>query len=251
MPLTNGRSDLSRWNDERYTDVEGIGLVPKGPRSECLYHTPALPQSSQRQLSPRNTHFQSNQHQVETRVIKTDPEESKIKTEEDDIDLPRGSHRPQFDNALQYLEEVFAFRRQQMREEGERVAFRVGPDHGTRGVASRSELDQFYSRDARFYTTHSPEEQHKDHSGEFSISIPIQRAQRRDRSRSPDPHPPRPSTRLTRSPSPPAPPTETPECKCPINRYCPRREDHLIDCRTLVLEYQKWKKQHAERVPSQ
>lgn len=46
------------------------------------------------------------------------------------------------------------------------------------------------------------------------------------------------------TPLPPAPPVVAPRlpgnCLCPVNLNCPAREDHLIDCRTLVVEWKKW-----------
>jgi SAD/SRA domain len=44
----------------------------------------------------------------------------------------------------------------------------------------------------------------------------------------------------------PTSPPETPEpedhrfCQCPINLQCPVRPNHLIDCRKLILEWEKW-----------
>ena len=45
---------------------------------------------------------------------------------------------------------------------------------------------------------------------------------------------------------PPVPPPAIPgACMCPISKDCPARADHLIDCRTLVIEWKKWNAQQV------
>ncbi|KAL2404803.1 hypothetical protein ABEF93_007696 [Exophiala dermatitidis] len=34
-------------------------------------------------------------------------------------------------------------------------------------------------------------------------------------------------------------------CRCPIDLECEARDDHLLDCRTLVMEWKQWKEKHA------
>jgi hypothetical protein len=55
------------------------------------------------------------------------------------------------------------------------------------------------------------------------------------------PEPPRPP-----SPLPPSAGRLTPDCACPTSLDCPARENALIDCRTLVLDYKKWEIRERE-----
>jgi hypothetical protein len=56
------------------------------------------------------------------------------------------------------------------------------------------------------------------------------------------------------SPEPPRPPSPLPpsagrlarDCACPTSLICPARENPLIDCRTLVLDYKKWEIRERE-----
>lgn len=42
------------------------------------------------------------------------------------------------------------------------------------------------------------------------------------------------------------PPALPSSCKCPISLYCEAKDDSLIDCRTLVVEWTRWKKRQEE-----
>jgi hypothetical protein len=55
------------------------------------------------------------------------------------------------------------------------------------------------------------------------------------------PAPPRPP-----SPLPPCAGRLAPDCVCPTSLKCPARENALIDCRTLVLDYKKWEIRERE-----
>ena len=51
-------------------------------------------------------------------------------------------------------------------------------------------------------------------------------------------------------PTPPVPRPAIPgACMCPVDRQCPARANHLIDCRTLVVEWQKWNARQVDGDP--
>ncbi|KIY02837.1 uncharacterized protein Z520_01302 [Fonsecaea multimorphosa CBS 102226] len=179
---------------------------------------------------------------------------------------------PEYHSPMQFLAESFDRRRCQLSHE-------VTRREALSGNASQQKVDH-RERD-RFYARDQPQYQRSDLSARRSSeSIRIKREDSVDRQSDVPPDTDNTSKRTSppseptesgssgggdgsrrrssppRGPTPPAPDAQgddRPRCKCPVGRDCPRKGDDQVDCRTLVLEFERWIwdqiKQRAEQVP--
>ena len=259
----------------RFTRLEGIGMVPSRPRS-YRHHDIYRPSPHTHDVPSR---LRSTPGETEERSSTRYPSRSSSSStglgslREQWPGDPFRSNVPDYQFPTQYLMAGFARRQTILQEQGARQ--QVHGQHRRRETAPH--IDHTNHAPLALQQNESAGENEQD-TQRFSIKREVSETsdgeavlksvheyflptKLHDNMSDSDKEPGVPEIPVVEDqlpPEPPRPPSRlphfagrlAPDCLCPISLECPARENTLIDCRTLVLDYKKWEiRERAERVP--
>ncbi|OAP58605.1 hypothetical protein AYL99_07695 [Fonsecaea erecta] len=264
------RLDSRHLGDDRMTEVPGVGLVPNRPRSSGRFIDRETPQRhSQRHGSSREESHDNQIFKQESPDNAPADENGKnvVRTDSD-------MSTPKYYSPMQFLAEIFDRRRCELSEEVTRQA--ALSSNASHDQGDHMNRHRFYARDqlqnqrsnssARrssepigLKREDSTELQDEVQSDTDDASGTTSRPKKRAKSTSSGT---RGGSRRRSSPPPgsgsssPAPDERArifQGCRCPVGFDCPKKKDDLVDCRTLVLEREKWiwdqRRKRAEDLP--
>ncbi|KAK5205365.1 hypothetical protein LTR41_008819 [Exophiala xenobiotica] len=255
----------------RVTRLPGLGMVPSGPRFHRRHdiyrptpHTRDVP--SRLRSTPGHTEEESSSTCLSSTSSSTGPG-SVIEQRSND---PSESNVPDYQFPTQYLMAGFARRQTVLEEQGARQ--KVDGRHRRRETVpqiaqtenTRSALQQNESagenerKTQKFFIkrelSEAPTEDEDVLKSIHEYSSPTKLEQNMPDDEEAPGAPKTPVFKQQSPPEPPRPPSQlppsagrlAPDCACPTSLECPAREDALIDCRTLILDYKKWEIRERE-----